>query len=198
MKSGWPMRALVVLLPLALLASAGAVRSEPDRRTFRRVVRRSEPPREVSVYLTLPGEKGSGEGPRVPLWPGLSLRLVPLRHVEVRDGVFAYAVKLVSEKSGGVLLPSDQPAHGISADVVAAFHFRNRDNSGPNAPGPLNVNAPGELRIVRYPGVTLEIRVLSFEIVGAEPGSVPSFASLSLLVTAREVPPDEVSGRTGK
>lgn len=100
---------------------------------------------------------------------------------------FAYSVQLLSKELGGrPVLPTDQPGHGITADVIAAFHFRNRENSAPNAAGPLNVNAPGELRIVRYPGVELEIRILAFEIVHAAPGLVPAFAELSLLVSARE------------
>jgi len=124
---------------------------------------------------------------RAPLWSGLSLRLLPLGHVDVEEGVFAYSVQLLSEESQGRPVPAaDQPAHGIAADVIAAFHFRNRENSGPNAPGPLNVNAPGELRAIRYPGVTLEIRILAFEIVNTRPGAVPSFSELSLLITARE------------
>jgi hypothetical protein len=107
--------------------------------------------------------------------------------VDVEEGVFAYSVELLyGDSDAQPLRPTNQPGHGITADVIAAFHFRNRDNSGPNAPGPLNVNAPGEFRTVRYPGVTLEIRILAFEIVNATPGKVPSFSELSLLVIARE------------
>jgi hypothetical protein len=107
--------------------------------------------------------------------------------VDVKEGVFAYSVQLLSEELGGQpFLPTNQPGHGISSDVIAAFHFRNRENSGPNAAGPLNLNAPGEFRIVRYPGVDLEIRILAFEIVNATPGVVPSFSELTLLITARE------------
>jgi len=179
-----------VVPALAALLLAHVAGAASDQRTFSRVVQRADSPRVVSVQAELGPGEGSSEAAATPLWPGLSLRLVPMGHAGVERGVFAYVVQLLSDTRGGAPVPpTDQPGHGITADVVAAFHFRNRDNSGPNAPGPLNVNAPGEFRVVRYPGVTLEIRVLSFEILGADPGVTPSFGSLRLLVTAREEHP---------
>jgi len=38
------------------------------------------------------------------------------------------------------------PYRGINAIHIEGWHFRNSDNSGPNEPGPKNVNAPQELR----------------------------------------------------
>lgn len=172
-------------LVLVVSGIAAAATAEPDRRTFARVVHRAAPPREVSVHLELPAEGERAPAP-VALWSGLSLRLLPLGHVDVQRGVFAWSVQLLSEARDAPLQPVGQPAHGVTPDVIAAFHFRNRDNSGPNAPGPLNVNAPGALRVVRHRGLTLEVRVLDLEIVGARPGAVPAFSSLRLLVTARE------------
>jgi hypothetical protein len=179
----WKSLALFPLL--ALMAPAHAVSFETDRRVFTRIVHRAVVPREISVYAELPSP-GRG-APLVPLWSGLGLRLLPLRHQGVERGVFAYSLQLLSKELGDQpVLPTNQPRHGITADVIAAFHFRNRDNSGPNAPGPLNVNAPAEFRVLRYPTLTLEVRVLAFEILNARPGLVPSFSSLRLLITARE------------
>jgi len=181
----------VVVIALVAFPLGSTADDQPDGRTFSRVTQRAEPPREVSVYAELRPGQDSSESFFAPLWSGIDLRLLPLRHVDVEEGVFAYSVQLLPEDSEGQpLSPTDQPAHGVTADVIAAFHFRNRDNSGPNAPGPLNVNAPGEFRIVRYPGVTLEIRILAFEIVNTRPGTVPSFSELSLLLTAREARAD--------
>jgi len=183
----WSMRACAVFLILATFPIEADSGGQSDLRTFSRVTHRSLPPREVSVYVELRPAVDSPDVLLVPLWDELSLRLSPLRHVDVKEGVFAYSVRLLSDKIGDQpLLPINQPRRGITADVIAAFHFRNRENSGPNAPGPLNLNAPGEFRIVSYPGVDLEIRILAFEIVNATPGVVPSFSELSILITARE------------
>jgi hypothetical protein len=38
------------------------------------------------------------------------------------------------------------PYRGMNALHIEGWHFRNSDNSGPNEPGPKNVNAPQELR----------------------------------------------------
>lgn len=35
------------------------------------------------------------------------------------------------------------PFRGVNAAVIEGWHFRNSDNTGPNAPGEKNVNAPG-------------------------------------------------------
>jgi hypothetical protein len=183
----WSWVPYVVVLAIAAFPVGTFANDQSDRRTFSRVLHHAGPPREVSVYAELRPALDSSEVLLEPLWSGNSLRLLPLHHVDEKAGVFAYAVELLSgESDGQPVPPTDQPGHGITADVIAAFHFRNRDNSGPNAPGPLNVNAPGAFRLVRYPGVTLEIRVLSFEIVNAAPGKVPSFSELSLLITARQ------------
>lgn len=38
------------------------------------------------------------------------------------------------------------PFHGVNAAVIEGWHFRNADNTGPNAPGEKNVDAPGRER----------------------------------------------------
>ena len=42
------------------------------------------------------------------------------------------------------------PLHGFSTLDICAADFRNSDNSGPNGPGPLNVNRPGKVRQFRF------------------------------------------------
>ena len=51
--------------------------------------------------------------------------------------------KAVRENFCSVVTP---PYRGMNALVIEGWHFRNSDNSGPNEPGPKNVNAPQELR----------------------------------------------------
>lgn len=49
------------------------------------------------------------------------------------------------------------PFHFINARYIEGWHFRNADNTGPNECGPLNVNAPQELReFIFSPHVTRE------------------------------------------
>ena len=38
----------------------------------------------------------------------------------------------------------------MNAMQIDGWHFRNQDNSGPNQPGPLNVNAPQHVRAFRF------------------------------------------------
>ncbi len=111
-----------------------------------------------------------------------------LRYAPQRPQGLAREVRILS------LHGHDEGGHGITADVVAAFHFRNRENSGPNTVGPLNLNAPGELRQLHYPALTAEIRVLEFHIVDAKAGFVPSFSSLALLITVKEESADRSGG----
>lgn len=42
------------------------------------------------------------------------------------------------------------PRHGSSTLDICAADFRNSDNSGPNSPGPLNVNRPCKVRDFRF------------------------------------------------
>ncbi|MFQ5935389.1 MAG: hypothetical protein ACE5LB_03155 [Acidiferrobacterales bacterium] len=163
-------------------APAGAV--QVDEREFNRAVH-SFLPKKVSFFFTLTEDTLKP----VAVWPGLWLRVRELKHVKVRRGAFAYSFQFASDHEFRTLLnPQNQPGHGITADVVAAFHFRNSDNSGPNQIGPKNVNAPQEVRHLLYEGFASEIRVVRFQIIGAEPGQVPAFAFLECLVIVAEKP----------
>ena len=42
------------------------------------------------------------------------------------------------------------PFHGLNPLLIEGWHFRNSDNTGPNAPGPKNVNAPQRTRRFRF------------------------------------------------
>jgi len=193
----------LLLAALILLASvvSDVAAAETDARSFELVVHRSESPRSVSVRVELrDAAHRPDDGIRAPtrsveLWQDLHLRIVPLAHVDVSEGVFAYAFQLVRDAAGDeALLPTDQPGHGISADVVAAFHFRDRDNSGPNVAGPGNLNAPGPLRHISYSGLDVTIRVLDLEILHAARGETPSLGALTALVVVSEVVAREPEG----
>ena len=53
---------------------------------------------------------------------------------------------LPAESSRENLARLTPPLDGVSPLRIAGWHFRNRDNSGPNEPGPKSVNAPGKQR----------------------------------------------------
>ena len=121
------------------------------------------------------------------------------RHTAVGTGTFAYAFLLTTDPSSwDALISINQPAHGISADVVAAFHFRNADNSGPNQVGPKNVNAPQAYRQLRYHGYQMEIRVLETDIINLGEGAIPAFASLSVMLTVTRRPTANPSSTEGE
>jgi hypothetical protein len=42
------------------------------------------------------------------------------------------------------------PYHGTNDTVIEGWHFRNADNTGPNDPGPKNVNVPQKVRAFNF------------------------------------------------
>ena len=180
------MRRAPFCLSVALLTIAAAqVHAQIDRREFE-VVLHGGNPRVASVYVNV-----RADDPELPtrfkVWDGLYLTVYPQCHMQVGIGVFAYYFGFSRDPDAKLFYrPTNQPGHGITADEVAAFHFRNIDNSGPNDLGPKNLNAPGKLRFLTYDGFEAEIRVLEMEILNATPGVIPSFASMSCIVCVRE------------
>lgn len=85
------------------------------------------------------GELVAGERFERRFGPGFRFALDPLPHgwlLVVRD-----------KRDGEDLARLTPPFHfAPNPREIEGWHFRNADNSGPNAPGPKNVNAPGELR----------------------------------------------------
>lgn len=181
--SGLRRLTVLVIIAFLLLLCLAQAEGPVDEREFRRAIYPGKS-RKASILFTLKPQraKKSRSNP-IEVWPGLWLRALPLGHVQVKRGKFAYLFQFSAGSSfDKILRPVDQPAHGITADVVAAFHFRNRDNSGPNEVGPKNVNAPQEIRQITYDGFQAEIRLLRFQITGIRPGMQPSFIFLECLV----------------
>jgi hypothetical protein len=191
-----PARSMLVSLRWLWAHGAARATSLPaeaqsvDRRTFE-LIERAGSPDTYSVYAQFADDLPGGASRRSQiavyrLGASLYLRITPESHAKVAKGAFAYAFQLSRDAAGTIAVPAaNQPGHGPSGDVVRAMDFRNSDNTGPNAIGPKNVNAPGEFRQVSYAGHVMEIRVLSFEIVGLGPSPVPAFARFSCLITIR-------------
>jgi len=121
-------RALVARIGLAAL---GAVL----------VVARAAGPLAAADQLAgFAGEVARGQAFERALAPGLVFRLVP------DDGGWTVWVGQPGTPDAdwsGVVTP---PFRGPNPRFLEAWHFRNADNSGPNLPGPGNVNAPQAVR----------------------------------------------------
>jgi hypothetical protein len=172
-------------------AQTDGAAQDSDKRTFDVVSHAHASTGVFSVYVRLDdGLPGVADrASRVAVYrlaDSLYLRVIPQGHRKVERGAFAYAFALSRDAAGETWLrPTNQPSHGVSANVPRAADFRNSDNTGPNETGPKNVNAAGAFREVEFADYVLEIRVLSFEIVGLGPSQVPAFVQLSCLVTVR-------------
>ena len=176
-------RSLLARFGSFIFLAAASLPAQVDTRVFREVLHQRHP-RIVSIYLKfLPDDV---EVPRqVQVWDGLYLMVRPIcgRY----EGIAGYYFGFHHDAAG---TSQYHPQGGYTIhDLLFAEHFRNQDNSGPNEVGPKNVNAPSELRELRYEGFSVEIRVLEFQILNATPEAIPSFGSLSCLVTVRETAP---------
>lgn len=189
-------RTISIVLCMVCLTTSLYSAESGDSRIFARVVHSDIRPRSVSIYLRmnpagckdLPTERAN-QTTRCysEVWKGLYLQIFLQRAIQVKDGVFGVAVDFSKDKDArNIVLPENQPSHGISSDQIDAFHFRNSDNSGPNEGGPKNVNAPQELRNIYYPGFSVEIRLLEFDISNTGLGKTPAFGSLSFLIVVKE------------
>lgn len=107
--------ASVAVLPVGSLAD-----DHFDRRPFSRVTHRAGHPPEVSVYAELRPALDPSQIIAVPLWSGFSLRLLPIRHVDVDHGVFACSVQLLPGADVQALRPIDRPAHGVAFGIANA------------------------------------------------------------------------------
>jgi hypothetical protein len=99
----------------------------------------SRPPEQ-----TFGAEVSRGETFSKPLANGLTFRLVPIGYgwrVWIGDS---------SRPKDNHVAVATPPFRGVNASVIAGWHFRNKDNTGPNAPGPKNVNAPQSIRAFRF------------------------------------------------
>lgn len=85
------------------------------------------------------GEALKGQGFERQIGTNLYFRLIP----EELGWSISIGSKAGSENFCSVATP---PYRGLNALRIEGWHFRNSDNTGPNEPGPRNVNAPQEVR----------------------------------------------------
>ncbi len=94
--------------------------------------------------LTIDGAVTRGERFAWPLPGGLAFELWPLLQGWV---IWIGDPARPEDNYAAVATP---PFHGPNPTLIQGWHFRNADNTGPNAPGTKNVNAPQHTRRFRF------------------------------------------------
>jgi hypothetical protein len=116
-----------------------ASRNSPAAYSTAQISKQNNPPR-VQRTVRFSGAVSKGQTFVRQLEPNLFFRLVPAE----LGWTISIGNKTGAEKNFcGVVTP---PYRGINAIDIEGWHFRNADNSGTNASGPKNVNAPQEIR----------------------------------------------------
>ena len=180
------MKKIRLILNIFLLLICSSVSfAETDKRVFHHSIH-SVNPKEVSIIFDFTDINQMSN--HVKVWDGLWVKITNINNSKVNEGVYAYNVQFASDQEfKNILLPINQPRHGITANSIAAYHFRNADNSGPNEAGPLNVNAPQETRLIKYKNFIALIRILNFEIIGINKIELlPAFAGIEFMVIVNE------------
>jgi hypothetical protein len=86
------------------------------------------------------GEVRAGEAFERSFGPGFRFRLEP--------SLLGWEICVHAAGRDDNLARLTPPFHSVpNPRFLEGWHFRNADNSGPNEPGPLNVNAPQEVRV---------------------------------------------------
>jgi hypothetical protein len=94
--------------------------------------------RAVQRNVRFSGEVRKGRSFERQIGANLFFRLVPEE--------LGWAISVGNTMRGNFCSVVTPPYRGMNALRIEGWHFRNSDNSGPNEPGPNNVNAPQELR----------------------------------------------------
>jgi len=172
---------ILILNVFLIFLCSNASFAETDKRVFHHSLH-SFNPKEVSILFDFTDLNRMSHPMKV--WDGLWIKINNIKNLKVKEGVFAYNVQFASDaKFKNILIPVNQPGHGITSNSIAAYHFRNADNSGTNEAGPLNVNAPQETRLIKYKGFDALIRILNFEIIGINKKEfVPAFAGIEFMI----------------
>ena len=132
-----PRRFWAWLLLIGTAVSCGHSRERAPDRSFS-----TDTPPGVARSL-FSGNVYRGERFERPVFSGLRFVLSPVFH-SVSEGSNGWSIEIYGTDSTrnlvGIATP---PYHGINPTVVEAWHFRNKDNTGPNEG---DVNAPGDER----------------------------------------------------
>lgn len=120
-KSGWIIRAVILLFAFAPPAAADALLLQGEAQRGDTVVH----PFEHNGHM-------------------LEFRLAP-----IGQGWSIWVGDPANRERNQVIVATP-PYRGINPAVIQGWHFRNADNSGPNNPGEGKVNAPGNIRTFAF------------------------------------------------
>jgi len=134
-------RIAIVIILVALSGYCFGARSSNAAFAADSIAQRSKnsDARGIQRNVKFSGEELKGRSFERQVGANLFFRLVP----EELGWSISVGSKAVRENFCSVVTP---PYRGMNALHIEGWHFRNSDNSGPNEPGPKNVNAPQELR----------------------------------------------------
>ncbi len=99
--------------------------------------------------LTIDGAVTRGERFAWPLPGGLAFALRPLLQDPLLEGWVIWIGDPARPEENYAVVATP-PFRGPNPTLIQGWHFRNADNTGPNAPGPKNVNAPQHTRRFRF------------------------------------------------
>jgi hypothetical protein len=187
----------IILLAIAVLGFA-VWRTRPQLRAYWHNVLWPGDRRTAEFQAALK----AGERFRAPFGPGLTFLLEPTKH--------GWHICIHDDRGTVDISRLTPPFHFVpNPREIEGWHFRNRENTGPNGAGPKNVNAPQELRgfifspevgrsiqgpfsrrnvtytdvddVGAFGGGRLEI--LDYRLTGFEPGTRASFTWMKFRVT---------------
>ncbi len=188
---GWALAAALFVGSVGL-----AWADEDDARVISRLGMNSpkDHMRIASFYMPFNGSKSDGL-PGVPagddtrfyskVWDGLYLQVTTEKG---EDGVAGYMISFSKDEANQDVIKTDESRDVPSLREITAADFRTDDNFGVRAlkPGPGTPSDRGALRVVRYDGFDVEIRVLEFNIGDTGLKHKPYFKNLSCVVTVLE------------
>ena len=163
-----------------------------DTQIFSKVIHRWNEPKEVSLFLRFEGPKSINMSSKqhgiktrnfTEVWDQLYLQVYSQNNWMVKDGNWGYSFTFSSDEDGTtVLTPSHVPRHGKTSDHITAADFLDVDKTFPAILGTMYINAPGEIRFIDYPNITVEIRTLEIELSEKNQDEMVSLLSFSCLV----------------
>lgn len=118
----------------------------------------------------------------------LYLQIYSLGHAGTEDGEFGYSFGLSKDSEGKQRIDAQNiPKHGKSPDVITAFDFKNRDNSGLNQLGPkLNNTTWGPSRTIEYRQYLMTIKVLDAKIINLGENNIPTFSRITFFIVIKK------------
>ena len=110
----------------------------------------------------------------------LSFVAVEGRGYGLKEGITSVSVGLTQERNGEFLLEKGRPSHGMWGDNIRSHDFRNEDNTDYVTQDDIQPFwGDQSARYFEYEDYTMELRIISYEMINLGKGKVPAFRFLS-------------------